>query len=107
MSGMKKSGGRRSRRVFTEEFRAGAVRLVLDEGKTVGVDRFKVAVRALIHKSETDIFVRAWACQTGRTPLVRNYFNLLITGCFCVLVLESSLSCDESSTSEAWDISGE
>jgi transposase len=28
--------GRRARRQFTEEFRAGAVRLVLDEGKTAG-----------------------------------------------------------------------
>jgi len=28
--------GRRVRRQFTEEFRAGAVRLVVDEGKTVG-----------------------------------------------------------------------
>ena len=28
--------GRRARRQFTEEFRSGAVRLVLDEGKTVG-----------------------------------------------------------------------
>jgi transposase len=28
--------GRRARRRFTAEFRAGAVRLVLDEGKTVG-----------------------------------------------------------------------
>jgi transposase len=28
--------GRRARRQFTEEFRAGAVRLVLDEGKTIG-----------------------------------------------------------------------
>ena len=36
MVSMKKTGGRRARRVFTEEFRAGAVRLVLDEGKTVG-----------------------------------------------------------------------
>ena len=27
---------RRQRRRFTEEFRAGAVRLVLDEGKTAG-----------------------------------------------------------------------
>ena len=27
---------RRARRQFTEEFRAGAVRLVVDEGKTVG-----------------------------------------------------------------------
>jgi transposase len=29
--------GRRARRQFTDEFRAGAVRLVLDEGKTIGV----------------------------------------------------------------------
>jgi transposase len=28
--------GRRARRQFSEEFRAGAVRLVLDEGKTIG-----------------------------------------------------------------------
>ena len=28
--------GRRARRQFTDEFMAGAVRLVLDEGKTVG-----------------------------------------------------------------------
>ena len=28
--------GKRARRQFTEEFRAGAVRLVVDEGKTVG-----------------------------------------------------------------------
>ena len=27
---------RRARRQFTDEFKAGAVRLVLDEGKTVG-----------------------------------------------------------------------
>jgi len=31
-----KSSGRRPRRQFSEEFKAGAVRLVLDEGKTVG-----------------------------------------------------------------------
>src|SRR6266849_4668367 len=31
-----RKAGRRARRQFTEEFRAGAVRLVLDEGKTVG-----------------------------------------------------------------------
>jgi transposase len=30
------NGGKRARRQFTEEFMAGAVRLVLDEGKTVG-----------------------------------------------------------------------
>jgi transposase len=37
MSSMAKTGGRRARRVFSEEFRAGAVRLVLEEGKSAGV----------------------------------------------------------------------
>jgi transposase len=32
----KGTGGRRPRRQFSEEFKEGAVRLVLDEGKTVG-----------------------------------------------------------------------
>ena len=37
MSRMSKSStGRRRRRQFSDEFRSGAVRLVLDEGKTVG-----------------------------------------------------------------------
>jgi transposase len=36
MAGMDKKRGRRARRVFTDEFRAGAVRLVLDEGRTIG-----------------------------------------------------------------------
>lgn len=36
MSRMANNGGRRARRVFSEEFRAGAVRLVLDEGKSAG-----------------------------------------------------------------------
>ncbi len=37
MSGMESgTKTRRARRQFTEEFKAGAVRLVLDEGKTVG-----------------------------------------------------------------------
>ena len=31
-----RKAGRRARRQFSDEFRAGAVRLVLDEGKTVG-----------------------------------------------------------------------
>ena len=31
-----RNGGRRARRQFSDEFMAGAVRLVLDEGKTVG-----------------------------------------------------------------------
>jgi transposase len=33
---MAANGGKRPRRQFSEEFRAQAVRLVLDEGKTVG-----------------------------------------------------------------------
>jgi transposase len=32
----KASGGRRPRRQFSDEFKDGAVRLILDEGKTVG-----------------------------------------------------------------------
>lgn len=36
MSTMAANGSRRARRQFSEEFRAQAVRLVLDEGKTVG-----------------------------------------------------------------------
>jgi transposase len=36
MAGMDKKRVRRARRVFTDEFRAGAVRLVLDEGRTIG-----------------------------------------------------------------------
>ena len=31
-----RKAGRRARRQFSDEFRAGAVRLVLDEGKTIG-----------------------------------------------------------------------
>ena len=31
-----KTAGRRARRRFTSEFKAGAVRLVLDEGRTIG-----------------------------------------------------------------------
>jgi len=36
MSRMSRSSGRRPRRQFSDEFKDGAVRLVLDEGKTVG-----------------------------------------------------------------------
>ena len=36
MSRMGSGKGRRTRRQFAEEFKEGAVRLVLDEGKTVG-----------------------------------------------------------------------
>jgi transposase len=36
MSRRSRSSGRRPRRQFSDEFKEGAVRLVLDEGKTVG-----------------------------------------------------------------------
>ena len=35
MATMAEHKGRRTRRSFTEDYKAGAVRLVLDEGKTV------------------------------------------------------------------------
>ena len=60
MAGMepgKKS--RRARRHFTEEFRAGAVRLVLDEGQTVGrvagdLDLTASALRAWVTRARAD-----------------------------------------------------
>ena len=51
--------GRRLRRAFTEEFKAGAVRLVLDEGKTVGrvareLDLTETALREWVHRARAD-----------------------------------------------------
>ena len=48
---------RRPRRQFTDEFKAGAVRLVLDEGKTVGaaardLDLTETALREVVHADE-------------------------------------------------------
>ena len=59
MSSMHKNGGRRARRVFSEEFRAGAVRLVLDEGRTAGVvarelDLTESALRAWVARALAD-----------------------------------------------------
>ena len=50
---------RRLRRAFTEEFKAGAVRLVLDEGKTVGrvareLDLTETALREWVHRARAD-----------------------------------------------------
>ena len=50
---------RRPRRQFTDEFRAGAVRLVLDEGKTVGavareLDLTPSALAAWVHQAQAD-----------------------------------------------------
>jgi transposase len=50
---------RRARRSFTEEFRAGAVRLVLDEGKTVGqvardLDLTESALRTWVERARAN-----------------------------------------------------
>ena len=68
MSSMQtKAGGRRARRRFTSEFKAGAVRLVLDENKTIGA----VARELDLTPSALGIWVaRAQANRTkGRTGL--------------------------------------
>jgi transposase len=59
MSSMTKNGGRRARRVFSEEFRAGAVRLVLDEGKTAGavardLDLTESALRTWVVRAQAE-----------------------------------------------------
>lgn len=51
--------GRRTRRQFTEEFKAGAVRLVLDEGKTVAqvardLDLTESALRTWVERARAD-----------------------------------------------------
>ena len=53
------SGGRRPRRRFSEEFKEGAVRLVLDEGKTVGavareLDLTESALRLWVEHARAD-----------------------------------------------------
>ena len=50
---------RRPRRQFTEEFKAGAVRLVIDEGKTVGaaardLDLTETALREWVRRAQAD-----------------------------------------------------
>jgi transposase len=59
MSSMAKTGGRRVRRVFSDEFRAGAVHLVLDEGKSAGavardLDLTESALRAWVARALAD-----------------------------------------------------
>jgi transposase len=55
MSRMVKTSGRRTRRKFTDDFKAGVVRLVLDEGKTAGAVARELDL--------TDSAVRAWVAQ--------------------------------------------
>jgi transposase len=64
--------GRRVRRQFTEEFKAGAVRLVLDEGRTVGavareLDLTETAFRKWVEQARAD----RTAGKTGVTTAER------------------------------------
>jgi transposase len=59
MSTMATNRGRRPRRQYTEEFRAQAARLVLDEGKTVGavareLDLTASALRIWVDRARAD-----------------------------------------------------
>ena len=59
MSTMAANGSRRPRRQFSEEFRAQAVRLVLDEGKSVGavahdLDLTESALRQWVERARAD-----------------------------------------------------
>ena len=54
-----RNGARRERRAFTEEFKAGVVRLVLDEGRTIGsvsrdMDLTESAVRLWVEHARAD-----------------------------------------------------
>ena len=56
---MTDSPKRRARRQFTDEFKTGVVRLVLDEGKTVGavardMDLTETAVREWVKRAQAD-----------------------------------------------------
>jgi transposase len=66
---MSRSSGRRPRRQFSDEFKEGAVRLVLDEGKTVGA----VARELDLTASALSLWVRqARAERTkGKSGLMR------------------------------------
>lgn len=60
MSSMsRRSPSRRPRRHFSDEFKAGAIRLVLDEGKTVGavareLDLTETALRTWVERARAD-----------------------------------------------------
>ena len=61
---------RRPRRRFTEEFKAGAVRLVLEEGQTVGrvsreLDLTESAVRNWVDHARADR-TRRWCADSAR-----------------------------------------
>jgi len=71
-------GGRRPRRQFSEEFKEGAVRLVLDEGKTIGA----VARELDLTASALGLWVRHAQAeqsqgQTGLTKAERDELTAL------------------------------
>ena len=69
---------RRPRRQFTDEFKAGAVRLVLEEGKTVGaaardLDLTETALREWVRRAEAD----RTKGRTGLTTIEREELTRL------------------------------
>ena len=67
---------RRPRRQFTDEFKASAVRLVLDEGKSVGavardLDLTETAVREWVKQADIDDGVRDGLSTDERAELAR------------------------------------
>ena len=59
MASMASNGGKRPRRTFTDDFKAGAVDLVLREGKTVGqvardLDLTESALREWVERARAD-----------------------------------------------------
>ena len=72
MSRMAATTRRRSRRQFSDEFRAGAVRLVLEEGKTVGavareLDLTESALRQWVERARAD----TWSRNSRRVVPIR------------------------------------
>jgi len=63
------NGGRRTRRQFSDEFKEGAVRLVLDEGKTIGA----VARELDLTASALSLWVRHTQAERtqGKTGLTK------------------------------------
>ena len=76
MSNMEKNGVRRARHSFSEEFRAGAVRLALDQGKSAGgvardLDLTESALRARVIRARADRI--ATLCRTSRVSRCRGW----------------------------------
>jgi transposase len=71
------NGARRPRRAYTDEFKAGAVRLVLDEGKTVGavareLDLTQSALRLWVEHARAEATQgRSGLTKTEREELTR------------------------------------